>query len=545
MRRKLDNHQSRFEPADVKEFNYRLSQFYRRKSGFLARLPDEVDPVVETLGPSNPEDIWSQRWSRQWMETQVLGHPYAWFTLTDLARYLLQPVEELGRGHARRMMDQLGVFTVVRLSKSTQIRSLDRPDGVSAEEDVAGFAAALSQIEECNHPLPAAGTPGVACELLNEGHIVAASTMGCAQVMCDQGIEYDRARLGDRRDKWFPCYAAAVLTRAALHGWKEQAAHIAEGLELASHHPHSSHTTPKPSKPNHEKTSETDRIALREALEHLRHAVLRGRLAGFYEEISQRDALNRFFRLCLKGLRVPESEEVLRRTIAELETGASAQQRTRDGGILAETQSKVEWIEVFVVSIYSLELVHIVGNAFEFREIYVACGALLAMGLAIAAALSLLKPWKHHPGQLKRLSYVLLSGIGVLSLYLLLGFIGFPKHGASPVQVAREEFTHMEQQVTAKHDWSSAANRPLVEESWRLVSLARDEEAHNPKEALELLKRATRLLRQIESKPAAQADVSHTSPIQTPTPISPAGKAPAMKPVGGPRKAHTIQAPPK
>src|SRR6185437_2789600 len=105
----------------------------------------------------------------------------------------------------------------------------------------------------------------------------------------------------------------------------------------------------------------------------LRLGVLSFIAEGHFIEISARDALNRFFTLCQQAQRVPQSLELLQRTVADIDATVQAghhsdlARRQHDSldalratqDAMIATQNKVEWIEVFVVSFYVAEAVEL------------------------------------------------------------------------------------------------------------------------------------------------------------------------------------------
>lgn len=62
---------------------------------------------------------------------------------------------------------------------------------------------------------------------------------------------------------------------------------------------------------------------------------------------------------------------------------------------IEEMQGKVEWVEVFLVAVYSVYLVNYLGENFRFAHDYVGYSILLGSGLAAGLTALALQPWKH------------------------------------------------------------------------------------------------------------------------------------------------------
>jgi hypothetical protein len=151
-------------------------------------------------------------------------------------------------------------------------------------------------------------------------------------------------------------------------------------------------------------------------------------------------------------------------------------------------QTKVEYVEVFLVGIYSIYLIHYLGEAFEFRQAghyyvgsWIIGGTIFASGVAAC----LLRPWEHddkhatteragqkpggefkrssawirslqflfpHHSPLRKMISVASLAILMLSLYLILGFHLMAHREKSP----RKDSDQVEKTKPAQSDLSPA-----------------------------------------------------------------------------------------
>ncbi len=326
------------------------------------------------------------------------------FRLTELVDTLLAPLRGMrtttddapdGLGSDRPLQANLGAYVVVRLDA--------RADwGVPAvRAELSGLLSGLAQVEE---PLHAGAIPGevpVPNAVLNRRHWAAASALGSAHLIADQAPPpgspahpFDAQRLSRVRDKYFVAWLCAWLQRLTLHrSLSEATAAISDGHE----HPAA-------------------------ALARVRDRLLRFAVQGQFVDVSHRTAVQRYYEVALVALGVPAAIESARRSITDLDAvegrrraealaarsartleatqriqsdqHAAATASARSLAALVRLQSMVEWIEVFLVSVYAAHLYemgfpHPEGHGPNWGVLAVAAGA-------AALALAFLRPWKHH-----------------------------------------------------------------------------------------------------------------------------------------------------
>jgi hypothetical protein len=135
-------------------------------------------------------------------------------------------------------------------------------------------------------------------------------------------------------------------------------------------------------------------------------------------EISNREAVNRFYDLAQRAQRVKETLAVVRGTIQALDEALDAEAQTGNSAALVATQSKLEWIEIIVISVYVAELAKLLAEMFRFREEFAGWSVLGWSVLTLGGACWMLQPWKHQPR--RRLGAL----IGLLGLFLAWFLVG-------------------------------------------------------------------------------------------------------------------------
>ena len=137
----------------------------------------------------------------------------------------------------------------------------------------------------------------------------------------------------------------------------------------------------------------------------------------------------------------------------------------------ASTQSKVEWIELFVVSFYAAEAIELFGREFGFSRSYAGSVELAVMTAVGVLMLFVLRPWQDHPAMgeravpphrflwLPRSVVRVLAAVAVLlGVYLAVGFAFAkrPETAALPEAVRRPQ-VEVEQTRTNARDRAQAA----------------------------------------------------------------------------------------
>ena len=95
-------------------------------------------------------------------------------------------------------------------------------------------------------------------------------------------------------------------------------------------------------------------------------------------------------------------------------------------------QTKVEYVEIFLIGVYSVYLIHYLGDNFGFKPYYIGWSILIGATGASFLALLLLRPWDHSasrksiwtriPANILLYPAVILV---ILTVYLLVGYIRF------------------------------------------------------------------------------------------------------------------------
>ncbi len=406
--------------------------------------------AIKTLNYSLCQDGSSRNAARI---RKATGQGYGDYVLKDLCLELLSCFTPDNTGF-RLLHPQapLMPYTVVRFGQHLAFSSITRPTGVPPEDDLAAQASLLAQVDEAAHPLPTAEDHGAVVRAYHTDELAAASCMGAAFFVSDTGTQFDSLKFYSRLDKYFLGFLAALMQKMRLRALAEEAAIVAK-------------LQPGP-----------ERIG---RLEALRNSMLENLAAGDLIEISVRDAVNRFLLQCQQALRVPESLGLVKSAIADLDSSLQASRQSdslgelgktqsalhelgeKQGEVmerLASTQNKVEWIEIFVISFYSGELVEMLGKEFDIAH-DVRQVALLAavIGSALIAGF-MLRPWDES---IKKKASVnsptrFLTVVAIVTL-LILAYVGIgrlvhhqPTHDPSAValQELRTEAQEIRKQLS-------------------------------------------------------------------------------------------------
>jgi hypothetical protein len=369
--------------ATALAFNYRLSQLRRATEAQLsvAGLPAHI---AASLPPSESKD---EALTPAAAIAERFGRPGAPVTLRPLIEEeLLLP---LAQYDLKRAQDQLSVYTVVRFGPEVDFESKE------LRADLAPFLSALAQVEEPTHAGAASDLPGIPNVLLNRRHWAAVGTIGAAHLIADQAPidhPFNSARVPRLLLKYFIPYQAALFQRMALRGVTQEACQLV--------------------------TSGEDEGG---ALSTLRGELLRFAVNGHFTEVSNRAAIQRYYRLCQEGLGVRDFLDDARRALSEMEakqatdtqlklaaaTKQQQEQATKHLGVMRQLQVKVEWIEVFIIGFYSSELAHTFLSYWEAKQPQqseqlpllpplVSFGIVAGVGvLCTIIALVTLRPWTH------------------------------------------------------------------------------------------------------------------------------------------------------
>lgn len=379
---------------DAIEFNYRLSLLRWGNVGKFHRLHPQED---------------AQRWERLSAETRQeiplapapdaplaerLGRPGGTFTPGELVEELLRPLDAFALQQVpERLPQRLSVYTVAQFSAEVDF---EHPE---VRATYAPLLSALAQVEEATHAGAPSDTPGVMHVLLNRKHWAGVGLLGAAHLIADQSPPehpFNEARMPRIFLKYFVPYLAAMLQHHTLHRIVDEATTLV--------------LTPPQN--------------LAAGLTALRTHLLAFAAGGHFTQVSTREALHRYYRLCQEGLDVPRVLTDARQALADLdaqyttarqvrvaedtaqnvaatrdmqERMQSLQQTMTDHlRTVAHVQVMVEWIEIFLVSVYAAHLWEMVASHVGVLHTWVPWGVLgwAVLGGGITALV--LKPWRHR-----------------------------------------------------------------------------------------------------------------------------------------------------
>jgi hypothetical protein len=159
-----------------------------------------------------------------------------------------------------------------------------------------------------------------------------------------------------------------------------------------------------------------------QGLAELRTHLLEFAVSGHFTHVSTRQALHRYYRMCQEGLDVRRALDNARQAIADIEARDMNERQVRMAqntaasvaatkevqesmhkhlATVADVQRKVEWIEIFLVSVYFAHLWHMIAPEIHWTFLehqwwimpLKAWGVLLAALLAGLIAALCLRPW--------------------------------------------------------------------------------------------------------------------------------------------------------
>jgi hypothetical protein len=341
------------------------------------------------------------------------------FTLSELTDFLLAPLRE--HWQYESVQQQFSVYTVARFGKEANLTE------ATVRAQLGPLLSGLAQVEEPTHAGALEDTVEVTNQILNARHWAAVGFLGAAHLVADQDPPhaFDEQRVPIVRDKYFIPYLVAFLQRLTLARADAEAARVVRSFDRDEH----DFTT---------------------NLQHLREDLLNFAVSGYFPVVSSREALNRFYSLAQRGLRTQEMFADVRRSLTDLDAARQARHQTElahdldanvrtlteiqhklDANIhtVASVQVKVEWIEIFIVSIYAAELTKTLAELFGFahthtRIPYAGVTTLAWAVIAGLTALFLLKPWQHGHEQKTRphriIMMILIVTVSVIG-WLVLG----------------------------------------------------------------------------------------------------------------------------
>jgi hypothetical protein len=389
--------------TDCLEFNYRLSQV-RPQTAASLRVDHPSDNAVAWSRMSKSEQGRVAIPLATAPLKERLGRAGGSFTLYEVAEELVRPLEAVG---LQVLQNEFSVYTAVRFGDDVVFD--DR-----ATSPLAAFLAGLAQIEEQGHP--GSGLPTHA--VLNQHHFVAVGLLGAAHLLSDQpgGHSYNSQRLPKVFIKYFFIHLVATMQRWVLRRVVVDSAAV---LHL------------------------DDKDEMQVRLAEVRQGLMEFALEGYFSDISYREVLHRYYRVSQVGLDVPATLQGARRAITDLDAkfaadrqieiakdmAASAEaanrlqyqvaqnvsatrelQREMTGHlkVVARVQTILEWLEVFIISVYAAELWHMFAadytcwfpdwatQIFGTRDAFVSWGVLVTAVLFAIGALIAIRPWHHE-----------------------------------------------------------------------------------------------------------------------------------------------------
>lgn len=306
-------------PRFLQDLNYRLSQV-RSFVAYRFRLPHSPrnpDP------PPAPDAPFGER----------LGKSGGAFTFAEWVEFLLEPLRAFGY---RRIQEQFSVYSVTRFGPTTDFTN----PNVAAS--LGPYLAAVAHVEEYHH----VGSLAVAGHILNPCHWAAVGSLGAAHLVADQDPPhpYDEQRLPTVLYKYFIPYLLSLMQRIALQRIMREAQTTITELTCGCEE--------RP-----ERTSE-----LIGGLRVLNSQSLAFTVNGYFAEVSSREAINQYYELAQQGLRVQGRFQTVQRALNDAEVMDNNRFQNQNLSVIANVQSKVEWLEVFFVSYYATAMVYYVGH---------------------------------------------------------------------------------------------------------------------------------------------------------------------------------------
>ena len=369
------------EPALAVEFNYRLSQLPRYNASEL-QIPHPADdpkrwekiPEAKRAGIPLPP-------AKDAPLTQRLATAGGSFFLQELVDAILPPLNANGLAP---IQPDFSVYSVLRLGSQTDMGEDD------VQRVLGPILSGLTQVEERAHAGAIADDLPVVHLLLNRRHWAAAGQIGSAHLIADQPplpgqkvFPFNEERVARVFLKYFIPYLMALLQRVVLHRTCSAAGKLMQQNQEQA--------TP--------------------AFDALRLSLLQFSTQGHFTQVSTRDALHRYYEIARRGLDVDTAWSETTRTLGEIDTRFSARRQeklARDTAsslkFMAKTQHLIEWVEIFLVSVYAAHLYHMSVSGLESHSLKWMHHPLVFLTVAFlggAVTALLLKPWRKKTPEAK------------------------------------------------------------------------------------------------------------------------------------------------
>ncbi|REK31420.1 MAG: hypothetical protein DWQ42_00385 [Planctomycetota bacterium] len=358
--------------GQVVDFNYRLTQPVDKSRAVIRTAHPQDSPAAWQRVPEAERAKIAPAPAEDAPLAERVGVRGGQFGLAELCDALLRPLQEFA---FRTLQPQLSVYSVVRMSDEFDLEVAD------VQQRSGPFLSALAQIEESTHVGSTSRELSVPERILNRKHWAAVGLFGAAHLVGDQADTpdgtphpYNTQRVPRVRDKYFMPFLAALMQRLVLHRTVEAAADLlpAAGVKLPGEYAE------------------------------LRRSLLGYAVSGRLTHVTNRHAAHRYYELAREGLHVDEAWDDVERAMSQVDARLRADQEEKMSGdmhqnlaLVAHTQKMIEWIEIFLVSVYGAHLWFMVGEAIHIPGKTLAVGVILfalAGGLVTAW---MLKPWRH------------------------------------------------------------------------------------------------------------------------------------------------------
>lgn len=373
--------------ARAAEFNYRVSQLRKRTAGALhIRHPAEDPETWQRLAPKSRDAVPPAAGKDDPLAARMC-EPGGTFTPMEMIEELLRPLEAFDQ---EPVQEQLSVYTTALFGDAVDFERED------VRRSLAPFVSALAQVEEADHAGAPEGTVGVTNDILNRRHWFGVGLIGAAHLAANQPPPehpFNSARPARLMLKYFTPFLAAMLQRLTIQRISREA--TALGLSADA--------------------GQSERLL------ELRRRLLEFAVKGYFTEVSRREAIHRYYRICQKGLNVFDAMGDVRRAVSDIDAKFTTDRQvrlaediadnaaaTRDLqthmtahlAVVARVQTRVEWIEVILVSVYVAHLWEMFVSHIDFfhhdeYKYLIPVGVLVGAGLGALAAILIMKPGGH------------------------------------------------------------------------------------------------------------------------------------------------------
>jgi hypothetical protein len=361
--------------ASAIEFVYRLIQFDTARAAIFGKKHISEEPARFARIPEEKKSLISSPPAVDAPIEQRLGKEGGRFAILELVAWLLSPVKD----RIKLNLDTCHplVYAVATCQHTASLESAVFRDATE------NFLTKLANAEEPGHPGPLPGHADLPQLVVNRSHMVILSPRGAAHLTIHQfpldshGVPqgFDNERSQRIIDKYFVAYLITLLQRLSLQLLEDNASETVLGNVAGEH------------------SSIVGELRLR---------LLKIDASCPSATMSTRGSVHRFHELCRESLGVLQSFDLLRSTLASMDAietnkrmEAIADSHQRNTNELVEMQRKVEWVEVFLISVYAVYVIHYTGENFDFAPWYIGISIIVGMLVSAASAILLMRPHEH------------------------------------------------------------------------------------------------------------------------------------------------------